>query len=326
MIITRSPLRISLGGGGTDLPSFYRLEDGFVLAAAIDRYVYTSISRPFSTGINLKYSQLESVSTVSQVQHPIIRECLKLMNLNSPQIEISTIADIPSGTGLGSSGSFTTGLLKGLFAHYKKSIQADKLAELACRIEIDLLNEPVGKQDQYIAAFGGITEFIFKTNGEVKTNALHLPQQVMFDLEDNLLLFFTGISRKASSILLDQDVKSKESDQHMLKNLQRIKLIGLKSRDALQLSDLETFGGLMHEHWIYKRERTKGMSNSHIDDWYKIARDNGAIGGKLVGAGGGGFLMFYASDPNKLRSAMSKIGLEEMRFKFEFEGTKVVHS
>jgi D-glycero-alpha-D-manno-heptose-7-phosphate kinase len=326
VIIARSPLRISLGGGGTDLPSYYKEYGGFLLAAAINKYVYATVMRPFTPGIYLKYSKLEHVDLVSDVQHPIIREALSELNLRTPQIEITTLADIPSGTGLGSSGSFTTALLKALHSHYRRNIHPRELAELACRIELEKLGEPIGKQDQYIAAFGGVTSFIFNPDGSVLSEPLSISTETLHNLEDNLLLFFTGISRSASSILSDQDLKSKEYDKKMLTNLHFIKELGFQSRDALLAGDMTGFGNLMHEHWMQKKERSQGISNKFINDAYETALKNGAIGGKLVGAGGGGFLMFYSSDKDQLRIAMSKFNLEEVRFKFDFEGTKVILS
>jgi D-glycero-alpha-D-manno-heptose-7-phosphate kinase len=326
MIITRSPLRISLGGGGTDIPSYYEQHEGYLLAAAIDKYVYVTTMRPFTEGIYLKYSEIENSESIVQVKHPIIRETLELMNLRTPQIEITTLADIPSGTGLGSSGSFTTALIKSLYAHYRKSINTEELAKLACEIEIQKLGEPIGKQDQYIAAYGGITEFVFHKDGTVTPNPLNLSVETVHDLEDNLLLFFTGISRSASAILKDQVVKSIDHDKKMIDNLHFTKKLGHRSKDALVSGDTNKYGELMHEHWEHKKSRSKGMSNEFIDDAYSIAMKSGAVGGKLVGAGGGGFLMFYANDKDKLRTEMRRIGLEEVRFQFDFEGTKVVLS
>lgn len=326
MIIARSPLRISLGGGGTDLPSYYRDHEGFLIGGAIDRYVYVTAMRPFTEGIFLKYSRLEHVERPEQVEHPIIREALKIMGFKTPQIEITTLADIPSGTGLGSSGSFTTALLKALFAHRMRLIHPDELAELACDIEINRLMEPVGKQDQYIAAFGGITCFTFRKNGRVEAIPLNISVDTLFDLEDNLLLFFTGFARSAGAILKDQHIRTQENDRKMIDNLHFVKELGYRSKAALEGGRASEFGALMHEHWEHKKRRSGGMSNPKIDEWYKLGMKNGAIGGKLVGAGGGGFLMFYAENRNKLRHAMANAGLEEVRFRFDFEGTKVLLS
>jgi len=326
MIIARSPLRITLGGGGTDLPSYYREHEGFLLAAAIDKYVYVNVMRPFTPGIYLKYSKLEHVELIDEVKHPIIREALRMLDFRTPQVEITTLADIPAGTGLGSSGSFTTALLKALYTHRKRHLHQEELAELACQIEIDLLGEPIGKQDQYIAAIGGITCFTFHQDDKVSATPLVISMETMFDLEDNLLLFFTGVSRSAGSILKDQQIRSQNNEADMLKNLHFVKELGYRSKEALESGDMILFGELMNEHWEHKKLRSGGMSNPQIDDWYDLAIKNGAAGGKLVGAGGGGFLMFMAQDRNKLRHTMSAEGLEEVRFRFDFEGTKVVMS
>ena len=326
MIIVRSPLRITLGGGGTDLLSYYREYEGFLLAASIDKYVYVNVMRPFTPGIYLKYSKLEHIEQIDEVKHPIMREALRMMDFRTPQIEISTLADIPAGTGLGSSGSFTTALLKGLHTHRKRHLHQEELAELACHIEIDRLGEPIGKQDQYIAAFGGVTCFTFRQDDTVSATPLNISIDTMFDLEDNLLLFFTGFSRNAGGILKDQKVRSQKNDVEMLSNLHYVKDLGLRSKEALESGNTLLFGELMNEHWEHKKRRSGGMSNSQIDAWYEAGMKNGAIGGKLVGAGGGGFLMFMAQDRNKLRHTMAAEGLEEVRFRFDFEGTKVVMS
>ncbi len=324
MIITRSPLRITLGGGGTDLPSYYREHGGFLIAATINRYVYVTVTRPFIKGIFLKYSHLEEAEDIEGIRHPIIREAVRMLDFKTPQLEISTIADIPAGTGLGSSGSFVTALLKALFAHRRRLLLPDELARLACKIEIDVLKEPVGKQDQYIAAYGGITCFEFNSDDSVNAYPLQINMDTLFDLEDNLLLFFTGFSRSASAILKDQDKRSQEKDEEMLNNMHYVKELGLRSKQLLVDGQTSDFGALMHEHWEHKRKRSKGMSNPQIDEWYELGMKNGALGGKLVGAGGGGFLLFYAEDRNRLRHAMSKCGLEEVRFRFDFEGTKTL--
>jgi D-glycero-alpha-D-manno-heptose-7-phosphate kinase len=247
-----------------------------------------------------------------------------MLDFKTPQLEITTLADIPAGTGLGSSGSFTTALLKALFAHRRRLLLPDELARLACQIEMEILKEPIGKQDQYLAAYGGITCFEFKQDDSVNAYPLQINMDTLFDLEDNLLLFFTGYSRNASDILKDQDKRSKEMDEDMLNNMHYVKDLGLHSKEALIAGRTSEFGELLHEHWEHKRKRSKGMSNPQIDEWYELGMKNGALGGKLVGAGGGGFLMFYAKDRNRLRHAMSKAGLEEVRFSFDFEGTKTL--
>lgn len=326
MIITRSPLRITLGGGGTDLPSYSRRFGGFVISAAIDKYVFVTVTRPFAKGIYLKYSQLEKVETVDEVQHPIIREALRLLHPDTPQIEITTLADIPAGTGLGSSGSFTTALLKALYAYRRNLLHPTALAELACEIEIKKLGEPIGKQDQYIAAFGGVTCLDFDPDDTVRARPLNLPYDLLHQLEDNLLLFFTGFARSAGSILNDQRSRTTAGDGEMIANLHRVKELGIRSRCALESGRLDEFGELMHAHWEYKKRRSNGMSNPQVDEWYELGRRSGALGGKLVGAGGGGFLLFYAERQRPLRDVMQKAGLQELRFRFDFEGTKVLFS
>jgi D-glycero-alpha-D-manno-heptose-7-phosphate kinase len=286
--------------------------------------VYVTVIRPFTPGVYLKYSKIEHVETIDEVQHPIIRESLKEFPLGMAQIEITTLADIPAGTGLGSSGSFTTALLRALHAHTRGIVHPRELAEQACYIEIDRLGEPIGKQDQYIAAFGGVTCMTFRTDGTVDAVPLAIDDETRNNLDDNLLLFFTGFSRSAGAILKDQDQRTKHNDAVMIDSLHYVKDLGLRSKAALEAKDLVGFGKLMHEHWENKRKRSGGISNPHIDKWYQIARANGAIGGKLIGAGGGGFLMFYSEDKVRLRHAMRDAGLTEVRFRFDFEGTKVV--
>ena len=324
MIIVRSPLRISLGGGGTDLPSYYKEFGGFLIAAAIDKYIYITIHQTFVEDIIIKYSQLERVKEVEEIKHPIIKEALKLINLDGKYLEITSMADIPAGTGLGSSGSFTVALLKALHSFKRDLVSNKELAEQACNIEINKLGEPIGKQDQYIAAFGGITCFKFSSNGFVSLKPLNIDKETLYNLEDNLLLFFTGYSRNSSSILKEQDDKSKDLNKEMIENLHFVKEIGLESKKALESKDLHHFGELMNTHWEYKKKRSNKMSNEKIDYWYNIALKNGAIGGKLIGAGGGGFLMFYTEDKKSLRHVLGSEGLQEVRFNFDFEGTKVI--
>jgi D-glycero-alpha-D-manno-heptose-7-phosphate kinase len=326
MLITRSPLRISLGGGGTDLPSYYRDHGGFLISAAIDKYVWVTVLRPFVRGIFLKYSKIEQVDRIDQIEHPIVREAFAMMGITELQHELTTLADIPAGTGLGSSGSFTTALLKALYSFERRLLLPGDLARLACELEIDRLGRPVGKQDQYIAAYGGITCFEFDRSGEVRAEPLAMSQATLHELEDHLLLFFTGFSRSASDILKDQDQRTKQADTSMVDNLHYVKELGQRSRKALETGQPALFGEIMHEHWERKRTRSSGMSNPQIDEWYEVGRKAGAIGGKLVGAGGGGFLMFYAPEPNRVRAAMAEAQLEEVRFRFDFDGTRVVFS
>ncbi len=324
MIITRSPLRVSLGGGGTDLPSYSRIHGGFLIAGAIDKYVYITIHRRFVDSFLLKYSQLEEVSTVDEIQHPIIREALRMLCVKARNLEITSTADIPAGTGLGSSGSFTTAILRALHAHQRNLVHPHELAAQACHLEIDLLGETIGKQDQHIAAYGGITCFEFGTDDSVRAWPLAISEETLFNLEDNLLLFFTGYSRSASAILKEQDVKSRQHDAAMIENLHFTKELGFRSKAALEAGDVAEFGRLMNLHWEHKKRRGSGMSSEHIDAWYAHAMKNGALGGKVIGAGGGGFLMFYAADKARLRHAMREKGLKEVRFRFDFQGTSVL--
>ncbi len=321
MIIARSPLRVTLGGGGTDLPSYYEKFGGFLIAAAIDKYVYITLHDTFVPDLLAKYSELERVPDASQLKHPILREAFGLVGMDGHFLEVTSMADIPAGTGLGSSGSFTTALLKALHAFKRNLVHPAELAAQACEVELGRLKEPIGKQDQYIAAYGGITCFKFLENGKVEAWPLKLSDETRDNLEDNLLLFFTGYSRSASAILKEQDTKSKKDDKSMIENLHFVKDLGLKSQAALEGGKLEEFARLMDVHWQRKKQRSGGMSNPKINEWYDLAMANGALGGKLIGAGGGGFLMFYAGDKPKLRHAMLRAGLKEVRFRFDFEGT-----
>jgi D-glycero-alpha-D-manno-heptose-7-phosphate kinase len=324
MIITRSPLRVSIGGGGTDLPSYYREHGGFLLAMAIQKHVYVSLQTTLEPGLLLKYSSLERVLSVDEIRHPIIRECLLETELTEPQLEITSVADIPAGTGLGSSGSFTTALLKAIYIMQRRHIDPGALAELACRIEIDRVGEPIGKQDQYIAAYGGLTAFTFEPDGTVQAESLRVTSEIFDVLHENTLMFFTGKTRATSAILREQDVKSKNGDTGMADNLHLIKALGHETRTAFLRGDLGRWGEIMGQHWEAKKRRSPEMSNPQIDEWYALGLKNGAIGGKLVGAGGGGFLLFYTEDPRRLRSAFQKIGLPEVRLNVDVEGTKVI--
>ena len=324
MIIARSPLRISLGGGGTDLPSYYENHEGFLISAAIDKYVYITLHQTFEQEILLKYSKFEKVKSVDDIQHPIIRESLKMLEITSTNMEICSMADIPAGTGLGSSSSFTTALLRALHTMKGNIVSTRTLAEEACEIEMHRLHEPIGKQDQYIAAYGGITCMNFHKDGYVWVDPLEISKETLYNLEDNLCLYFTGFSRSAGGILAEQDKKSKEMDKEMIKNLDFVKDLGYQSKKAFETGNLNTFADIMNVHWEYKKKRSGGMSNPQIDEWYDLAMKNGALGGKMIGAGGGGFLMFYANDKIKLRKAMSTTPMTEVRFRFEKEGSKIL--
>lgn len=324
MIIARSPLRITLGGGGTDLPSYYEQREGFLISAAIDKYVYITLHKTFEKEILLKYSKFEKVQTIDEIQHPIIREALKMLEIKETNLEICSMADIPAGTGLGSSSTFTTALLRALHSMQGNIVSTRTLAEEACEIEMNRLKQPIGKQDQYIAAYGGITCMNFHKDGYVWVDPLNISKETLYNLEDNLILFFTGFSRAAGSILKEQDEKSKKKDSDMIKNLDFVKDLGYQSKDAFERGDLDTFADIMNVHWEHKKKRSGGMSNPQIDEWYDYAMKNGAMGGKMIGAGGGGFLLFYTKEKVRLRDAMKKTGMTEVRFRFEPEGAKVL--
>jgi len=319
VIFTRAPLRLSLGGGGTDLPSYYRRRGGFLIAGAIDKYIYMLTHTVFQRRFRLKYSEFEEVDRPEEIRHPILREALRRHWTGSP-IEIASVADIPAGTGLGSSGSFTVCLLKALSLGGRMSSTPGAIAEAACHIEIDVLGEPSGKQDQYVAAHGGICAYTFHEDDSVTVEPLRLSRETLQGMCDGFLLFFTGETRKATDILADQDARTRELEAEMVANLDRTKQIGLDSRALLERGDLMTYAELMHEHWLNKRGRSTGMTTERVDELYEVARANGAVGGKLVGAGGGGFLLLYAPDPARLREAMAAVGAPEVRFGFDFQG------
>jgi D-glycero-alpha-D-manno-heptose-7-phosphate kinase len=324
VIIGRSPLRISLGGGGTDLPSYYREHGGFVVSAAITQYVHVTMHRTPLKELVVRYAQIERVARAAEIKHPIVREALKLTGISESNIEITSMADVPAGTGLGSSGSFTTCLLKVLHKYKRHFIHPRELAEMACHIEIDLLGEPVGKQDQYIAAFGGVTAFDFHPDGSVSARPVNAPEQTLDLLEDNLVIVSTGIYRAASNVLKEQDDKSRQNDKSMIDNLHYVKELGHRSLEAIETGNLAEFGRIMHLHWQHKKQRSGIMSNADIDRWYDLAMDSGALGGKLIGAGGGGFLMFYTEQKARVRRALSEAGLMEIKLGFDYEGTKII--
>jgi D-glycero-alpha-D-manno-heptose-7-phosphate kinase len=319
VIFSRAPLRISLGGGGTDLPSYYRDHGGFLVAGAIDKYVYMLMHTVFQRRYKMKYSETEDVDEVASIRHPILRETL-LRHWRGNPLEIASVADVPAGTGMGSSGAFTVGLLKGLAHARRTSIGQQALAEAACQIEIDVLREPCGKQDPYVAAHGGICAYTFDRDGSVEVEPLELSEQTLRGLREQFLLFYTGEARSASAVLADQDQRTKTADEAMLENLHRTKEIGLQSRDLLLAGDLFSYAELMHEHWLNKRGRSAGMATERIDELYTLARRSGVVGGKLVGAGGGGFLLVYARNPADTRQAMAAAGAPELPFDFEFVG------
>lgn len=323
MIISRTPLRISLGGGGTDLPSYYREFGGFVISAAINRYVFLALNRTFTNDYFLKYAAMERVGTIDEIEHPIVREALRLHPIE-PGIELVSVADIPSGTGLGSSGAFGVGLLRAILAFQREHATPANLAEEACSIEIERLGRPVGKQDQYIAAFGGLMNMTFEKDGGVHVSPLLVSNETLRDLDEHLVMFFTGYSRDADRVLEEQRVRSEAGDSEMIEGLHFVRELGEQIGRALEAGRSEEFAALMDEHWQHKKRRSQAMSNSEIDHWYQAAMMNGALGGKLVGAGAGGFLLFYAKDRDKLRAAMKMQGLKEVHFSFDHDGSVVL--
>ena len=331
MIIVKAPLRISIGGGGTDLPSYYENFESTFISAAINKYIYISVHSVFGHELILKYSELERVESADLIKHPIVREALKHVHINS-SLEISSFADIPSGTGLGSSGSFTVALLKALYTYKNINHDAMTLAEDACRIEIEKLGAPIGKQDQYISSVGGLTRFNIDKKGLVTASNLEMEKHHRIDLEDHLLLFFTGYSRSANDLLHEQDLKTKishvgsvsDKKNEMIENLHFTKDLGIKIGVALEKGNLQEFGELMNVHWQWKKKRSSNMSSSQIDHWYEVAKKNGAIGGKLIGAGGGGFLMFLTDDKRRLRQALREAGMTDVPFRFDNLGAQVV--
>jgi D-glycero-alpha-D-manno-heptose-7-phosphate kinase len=319
VIFSRAPLRVSLGGGGTDLPSYYREHGGFLVSGAIDKYVYMLTHTVFQERYRLKYSEFEEVDDPREIRHPILREAL-VRHWRGDPLEIASVADVPAGTGMGSSGAYTVCLLKALALARRTTLPPRELAEAACEIEIDILDEPVGKQDQYVAAHGGVCAYTFNADDTVEVEPLDLDEGTIDRMNHNLLLFYTGEARRATALLADQDRRTQAQDDEMLENLHRTKAMGFESRTLLEAGDLERFAELMHEHWQNKRERSPGMANENIDRLYTLARRSGVVGGKLVGAGGGGFLLVYASRPDDTRQAMRAAGVKELPFELDFQG------
>jgi len=329
MIISKTPVRISLGGGGTDLPSYYEKKEGFLIAGAIDKHVYVTVNKEFFGNYSLKYSKIEKVKNICDIKHNLIKNALKYLDIK-PGIEITSLANIPARTGMGSSGSFLISLLNSLHLYKGSSVPKRQLAEEACEIEIDIMKEHEGKQDKFVCAFGGIRGYKFHKNGRVSIIPLVNEDMIKIDLEQNLHLFYTGSIRnvKASKALEKQDKRIKKDDSEMMNYMDEIKEIGLASKDVLEEGNFGFFGSLMHRHWCIKKKYSKDTSNKEIDKIYDIALKKGAIGGKMIGAPGGGFLMFYHSGKLKHKwdfiSAMKTLGLKYIDFKFDMEGVRVL--
>lgn len=325
MIITRTPFRFTLGGGGTDLPSYYSKYGGFVFAAGINKYMFISINRPVVDDlVRVKYSKSETVSHRDELQHDIAREAMRMMEIENA-LEIVSMADAPAGTGLGSSGCYGVGLLNALHALKREYVPLQQLAEEACDLEINRLKKPIGKQDQYMAAFGGLTILEIGKGGRVTATKANIPETAIDDLSRNLLMFYTSTSRNANVILDKQNRSAEQGDQRVVELLHRIKEIGYKIREAAEGGNLTDIGLLFDQHWQCKKTLSPEVSNSDFDVIYNIAKEKGALGGKIVGAGGGGFFIFYVEERQaRFREEMKKLGLREMRYRFDFEGTKVL--
>ena len=324
MIVSRAPVRFSLGGGGTDLPAYSREHSGFVVAAAVDKFVFACVARRFYETIRLAYSETETVQSVDHIKHRIYRAALKSMGLTKG-LELHSLADVPANTGLGSSSSFTVALLNGLHAFKREAASAEQLAREACHLEIDVLEEPIGKQDQYIAAYGGISAMTFHRDGSVEVERLALRDDVIDELESNLTIFYSGVERAASSVLVQQQ-KTIKSDGAAVERMHRIKALGHDTKRMLLAGDVDSYGEMLHEHWTNKRKMAANMADSAIDEHYAAARAAGAIGGKLMGAGGGGFFMFYvrAGERRRVHETLVSRGLRPMRFRFDFDGARIV--
>ena len=326
MILSRAPVRLSMGGGGTDLASYYREHGGFLLATSINKFVYILLNRRFEDNFRLSYSKTEIINTIEEIEHPIFRESIKFVGIEG-KVEIVSVADVPSNCGLGTSSTFTVALLNALYAYRRDYIGIDKLAEAACHIEINVLNEPIGKQDQYASAFGGFNAYYFEKDGTVRVEPLRIKEEMMIELQNNIFLFYLNKNRSASSILKEQNDKSKKNDAATIEKLHKIKEIGLYTKKILEEGKINEFGEVLHNHWLTKKGLSDKISDPYIDEAYELALKNGAIGGKVVGAGGGGFLLLYCpNNKPKPIEALRNFGLKPTWFSFEFEGAKKIFS
>jgi D-glycero-alpha-D-manno-heptose-7-phosphate kinase len=326
MILARAPFRISLGGGGTDLPSYYSQFGGFILSAAINKYLYIYVNRPAADElIRVKYSRYEQVASPDEVQHDLVRPALQCLGLNG-SLEIVSMADVPAGTGLGSSGTYLVALLCALHELRREKVPLQALAEQACHIEMNLAGHPVGKHDPYLATFGGFTCLDIQADGRVHVSPLDISLTTVEDFRASVLLFYTGVTRSSTLILDEQKRATLQQDPAIVDSLHRTKELGFAVKEALEQGDLERFGKLLDEHWQNKKRRSAKISDPNIDRWYEAARANGALGGKIMGAGGGGFFMLYCPNNHKacLRKALAAEGLREMSYDFDFEGAKVL--
>ncbi len=325
MILSRAPVRFSLGGGGTDLPSYSQTHGGFLVAASVDKYIFIAAHQRFDEKVRLGYSKTEFVETIDQIEHRLFRECLRLTGVPRG-IEIFSMADVPANSGLGSSSTFTVALLNALHAYKREYLTSEELAREACKIEIDVLKEPIGKQDQYIAAYGGITAFTFNADGTVVVEPVPMKPEVTDELENNLIIFYSGVERAASTVLKEQGKTITANKDDAVQKMHRIKELGYETRRILVNGTIDQYGELLHEHWTNKRKLASNMTDGTIDEHYEAARKAGAVGGKLMGAGGGGFFMFYArpGDKRRVYDAMISRGLMPLRFRFDHDGARIV--
>jgi len=329
MILSRASVRITLGGGGTDLPSYYSKHGGFLIAGGINKYVLVGANRQFFNTYRLKHSGIEEVKKINQIKHNLFREALKLLKVK-PGIELTSLSDVPSQSGLGSSGVFLIALLNTLHAYNGEYVSKRELAEEACKIEMDILKETVGKQDQYMGAFGNITALTFNKNGKVEVEPVKLKNYVYEELENNIILFYTKVKRSSSHILESQDKKTKDENKNTIDILHKIKKIGIETKKALERGNTDKLGEFLDVHWNLKKKLSKRITNPIIDKWYGIAKENGALGGKIMGAGGGGFFLFYHNGSSRKKTEFIKIldkeGLKIMRYRFDREGVKILVS
>jgi D-glycero-alpha-D-manno-heptose-7-phosphate kinase len=327
MIVTRTPFRITLGGGGTDLPSFYRKHGGFVLALGIDKYMYVALNVPYADRkVRLHYTQSETVDRVEDLKHELAREALMLHNIHDG-IEIASLADLPAGTGLGSSSSYLVGLLNGIRAYIGKPAAFDEIAEEACRIELDVLGKPIGKQDQYMASAGGLTELHIDRSGAVTVKRIPLPQYAVAEFISNTHLYYTNVQRTTTDILGEQKKSLDAGPGAVEDNLLRIREIGYKIAEAVRDADFDAFGRLTHEHWLAKKQLSPSVTVSSAERLYDYVREEyNVLGGKIAGAGGGGFLMLYcpSKSSHKLTDFMARQGMVRLSYSAEYEGSRVV--
>src|SRR5271166_3556139 len=325
MIITRTPFRITLGGGGTDLPSYYEKHGGFIFSAGLDKYMYIDSNRSVADDlIRVKYSKSETVECVDELQHDIAREILQHTGILK-NIEISSLADIPAGTGLGSSSCYAVGMLHAMHTMKREYVPLAQLAEMDFQIEANILKRPIGKQDPYMAAFGGLTVLEIAEDGTVKVRKANVSYEVADELNKNMLIFFTGTTRSADEILREQEKGAKEEKASVVDSMHYIKDIGYQILEAVESGNIDVVGQKFHEHWQYKKKISSKMSNPEFDRIYDTAQQHGALGGKISGAGGGGFFTFYVPDHQRaFREKMRELGLREMRYHFDFEGSKVL--